>query len=189
MKLVNAGLALALVAGGVLAYVSLNDSSSVATATTRTAKVSTGTVTSSVSATGNVTSATTSTLSFGSSGKVTTVNVVAGETVKTGEVLATIDPTTARSNTASAQAQLASAQAQLTTTEQGEIAANRANFKLSESKAAMNTIRLCANTAPSRTAPAKRRYRGPRCRRRARPWRPGAPKCGPGAVSAPPATC
>jgi multidrug efflux pump subunit AcrA (membrane-fusion protein) len=52
-----------------------------------------GTIGDTVSTQGTLAAADTSDLSFASAGTVTAVNVVAGQTVKKGQVLATIDPT------------------------------------------------------------------------------------------------
>src|SRR5207247_2508856 len=56
-----------------------------------TARATTGTVVSSVSISGSVASSSVNELSFGGSGTVTAVNVVPGDKVTAGQVLATID--------------------------------------------------------------------------------------------------
>ncbi len=66
-----------------------------------------------VSAEGTVAAAQTDDLSFTSSGTVTAVNVKAGDAVKAGQVLATIDSASLQSAVTSAKASLASAQATL----------------------------------------------------------------------------
>ncbi len=66
-----------------------------------------------VSAEGTVAAAQTDDLSFSSAGTVTAVNVKAGDTVKAGQVLATIDSAALQSAVTSAEADLASAQAKL----------------------------------------------------------------------------
>jgi multidrug resistance efflux pump len=55
----------------------------------------------------------TSSLAFGSSGKVTKVNVTLGQQVKTGDVLAEIDPTDLQTALDAANANLATAQSKL----------------------------------------------------------------------------
>jgi multidrug efflux pump subunit AcrA (membrane-fusion protein) len=75
--------------------------------------VTRGPIGSAVSAEGTVAAAQTANLSFGGSGTVTAVNVKAGDTVTTGQVLATIDSAQLASAVSSAQASLATAQAKL----------------------------------------------------------------------------
>ena len=57
--------------------------------------VATGNVTKTISTSGTVSAEKTSNLNFSSSGKVTSVSVALGQQVKEGDVLATIDPTSA----------------------------------------------------------------------------------------------
>ena len=73
----------------------------------RTLTVSTGTITSTVSATGTVDPARESTLSFRSSGDVTTVSVGVGDTVSKGDVLARIDDAELEIDVEAARAELA----------------------------------------------------------------------------------
>ena len=101
--------------------------SSAGSSLSRTATVTVGIVQASVTASGNVSAAESSTLSFASSGTVTAVPVSLGQQVRTGEVLAKIDPTTAQTNLAAAQAALAAAEENLTTAEQGGTAAEKAS--------------------------------------------------------------
>jgi multidrug efflux pump subunit AcrA (membrane-fusion protein) len=79
----------------------------------RTVTVQRGDVQASVSASGNISSANSESVSFGASGTVTSIKVTTGQSVKKGQVLATIDPTTAETALQSAQAQLAAATATL----------------------------------------------------------------------------
>ena len=73
--------------------------SSAASATNgRTATVQRGTVQSSVSASGNVSAATSASENFDSSGTLTSVDVTVGDTVKAGQLLATIDPASAQAD-------------------------------------------------------------------------------------------
>ena len=69
----------------------------------------TGNISNSVSAQGTVVSNSDSNLTFGSSGKVTSVRVIIGQVVRTGQVLATIDDTAARQTVAQATGSLSSA--------------------------------------------------------------------------------
>ena len=94
--------------------------------------VSRGDMKTTVSGNGTVAAAETDALSFSSSGKVTAVNVKAGDTVKAGQVLATIDSSALQSSLTSAEANLASAQATLADAESAgsssqQIAADKAS--------------------------------------------------------------
>jgi HlyD family secretion protein len=100
--------AIALVASGVVACTTSN-----APPQPRTAVVQRTTITSGVSATGSLTSATTQNLGFVKGGQLTAVNVKVGDTVTPGEVLATVDPFSARQSLAQAQSQLDSQRAAL----------------------------------------------------------------------------
>jgi multidrug efflux pump subunit AcrA (membrane-fusion protein) len=93
----------------------------------QTVTVDTGDVRATVSASGNVEPATTVEASFaGEGGTVTHLYVTAGEKVRKGQLLASIDRTSARQSLGAAQAQLDSARASYTTTVQGRTAAERA---------------------------------------------------------------
>lgn len=85
----------------------------VASSTAQLVTVTRGPMSSTVSAEGTVAAATTDNLSFTGSGTVTAVDVQAGDTVKTGQVLATIDSSNLSATVASAQSALATAQAKL----------------------------------------------------------------------------
>src|SRR4051794_17007628 len=99
VSLLNAALAVLVVAGGVCGYASIHGGTGAAAASansvTRTVQVSTGTVTGTVSATGSVTSARTATANFVTSGTVTEVDVKVGDTVRQGQVLAKVDASAA----------------------------------------------------------------------------------------------
>jgi multidrug efflux pump subunit AcrA (membrane-fusion protein) len=83
------------------------------TTVARVVDVTTGTIADTVSADGTVAAATTDELSFTSAGTVTAVEVKAGDTVTTGEVLATIDPTALQAAMGEANANKAAADATL----------------------------------------------------------------------------
>ena len=131
--LINAGLALVLVAvaaGSVLAV----NASPTTTTTSPTATVTSGTVTKTVSASGNLSAKTTIGVDFsGSSGTVTEIDVKVGDTVTAGQVLAKVDDTSAKLSLASAKASLLAAKAQKSTTTQGltsqEKARNQAQIR------------------------------------------------------------
>ncbi|MBB4924378.1 biotin/lipoyl-binding protein [Kitasatospora kifunensis] len=126
--LVNSVLGVALLAGGALAYTTVNSTSSAAAGKplARTATVSKGTVLATVSGSGTLSSPTDAGENFVTGGKLTAVKVSVGDTVTQGEVLATVDTTAAQqaldaANGAltEAQAGLASAQANLTKAQAG----------------------------------------------------------------------
>jgi macrolide-specific efflux system membrane fusion protein len=113
---VNAVLALLLALGAFLSYrtVAVADTaSSTAGATSRAIPVTQGQVTSSVSASGSVQSASTAAANFGTAGTVTEIDVKVGDPVKTGQVLAKVNPTAAQEQLTAARANLTSAQQSL----------------------------------------------------------------------------
>ena len=81
----------ALIGAGAWFLTRPTDDSAAATTTERTVEATSGTMSRTVSATGTIDAAATDDLSFTSAGTVTAVNVAAGDTVTTGQVLATID--------------------------------------------------------------------------------------------------
>ncbi len=93
----------------------------------RTATVAVGTVQSSVSASGNVSAAQSASVDFGTSGTLTSVGVAVGDRVKAGQVLGTIDPTSAQTTLESASANLAQAESALATTQSGLTDAQKAS--------------------------------------------------------------
>ena len=92
-------------------------SSSAATTTTgfgtQVVDVTSGSMDQSVTSAGTVAVAQSQKASFSSSGTVTAVNVAAGQQVKAGDVLATIDSASLQSSVASAQSSVATAQAKV----------------------------------------------------------------------------
>jgi RND family efflux transporter MFP subunit len=79
--------------------------------------VTTGTIKKTVSATGTIEPAQQASLNFGVSGKVTAVDVVAGQVVTVGQVLASVAPTALKAQEAAAQAALTAAESKLSTDE------------------------------------------------------------------------
>jgi len=112
-RLVNVGLAAALVVTGAGIYTAIGSKAS-GTAKPTTVDVSSGTVLASVSASGTVVPAEQLSLTFLSSGVVLEVDVKVGDRVTAGQVLAKIDPTSAQQQLTLAQAQLTAAQTNLT---------------------------------------------------------------------------
>jgi multidrug efflux pump subunit AcrA (membrane-fusion protein) len=129
---------LALVAGlGTAAYLALHTTASVATATPRTSPVARGVVLSSVSASGTVQAATNLSVGFQASGRVTEIDVKAGQKVAKGQVLGKLDSTDATAAVQQANANLASAKANLAQAQSGETAQQKAAdaVSLAQSKA------------------------------------------------------
>ncbi|MDT7554299.1 MAG: HlyD family secretion protein [Pseudonocardiales bacterium] len=102
------GVAIALVASGVVACTASNTA-----AQPRTYVVQRTSVTSGVSATGSLTSVTEQNLGFLKGGQLTAVNVKVGDHVTAGQVLATTDPFSAQQELSQAQSQLRAQQALL----------------------------------------------------------------------------
>lgn len=87
------------------------------TVTTVTIPVTTGTIQSTVTSSGTIEPASSASLNFAVSGKVTAVDVKAGQTVTAGQVLATVDTTALTEEVNAAQAQLTSAEDRLSSDE------------------------------------------------------------------------
>ncbi len=116
--IVTAAVIVAAAAGlGIWLATSSSSASPLISSTTTVQKVSTGTITQSVSSSGTIEPAQQASLNFGQSGRVTAVDVSAGQTVTAGQALATIDSTSLAASLAQAQAALANDQAQLTADE------------------------------------------------------------------------
>ena len=125
--------------GGWLVLKPASASSSGAQSAPRTVAATEGTMDKTVSAQGTVASAQTDDLSFTSAGTVTAVNVVAGQKVTAGQVLATIDSAALQSNVSAAQSDLASAQATLADHESAgassaQLAADRSSVTSAEDR-------------------------------------------------------
>jgi multidrug efflux pump subunit AcrA (membrane-fusion protein) len=106
-RLLEWGLAILAVALVAIAITSLGSgSSSSSAATRRTTMVGKGVVQSTVSGNGTLEPAQKVELSFGASGEVTAIDVKSGEKVTKGQVLASVDSSSARASLASAEAQL-----------------------------------------------------------------------------------
>ncbi len=112
-------LALAAVAVAVLAVSQLGIPSSSAGTTTETVNAENGVVQTTVSGAGNVAAGTDDDVDFATSGTLKHVSVHEGERVTTGEVLATLDPTSAELTLEEANAQLTAAEDDLADAEDG----------------------------------------------------------------------
>ncbi len=112
-RVLDIGLAVAVIALGAAAYVATGPAASSATTVTRTTTVARGVVLSSVQASGNVQAGQAYSVGFQTGGQVRDIDVKVGDTVTNGQVLAHLDPTIADANLTSAQLGLSSAQAHL----------------------------------------------------------------------------
>ncbi|MEU8512740.1 biotin/lipoyl-binding protein [Kitasatospora sp. NPDC048722] len=119
--LVNSALGVALLAGAALAYTTVNSGPSAAAGQpkARTATVAKGTVLATVSGTGTLVSPTDAAQDFTTGGRLTAVKVAVGDTVKKGQVLATVDTTAAQQQVDAANAALTTANANLTKAQAG----------------------------------------------------------------------
>jgi multidrug efflux pump subunit AcrA (membrane-fusion protein) len=128
------GVVLVLVGGAIyFGYRSAHHTTATPTSLERIATVTTGTIRQTVATSGTLEPADTEDLSFAVSGKVTAVNVKAGQTVAAGAVLATIDSAALQSQVTQAQATVASNQAKLSSdttagATSAQLAADQANL-------------------------------------------------------------
>ncbi len=104
----------------IVAYTSVGRASETATASRRTATVAKGVVQSTVSGSGSLAASSELDLGFKTAGVVTHVYVKQGEHVRTGELLATLDPESAEVTLEQAKANLESAQASLAQEEEDD---------------------------------------------------------------------
>ena len=102
------------VVGGVGTWLLTRGGAGPAAAATTTAQATTSTMKQTVAASGTIDAANTADLDFAVSGTVTSVLVAAGDHVKAGQALATIDPTALDAARTAAQASLTAADEQLT---------------------------------------------------------------------------
>ena len=103
-----------LLIGGWLGWRTRNgDGTAAAQSADQVVTATTGTMARTITADGTVAVADSEDLSFSSAGEVTAVNVVAGQAVATGDVLATIDSADLESDVADAEAAVAEAEAKL----------------------------------------------------------------------------
>ncbi len=121
----------------------------------RTAVATLGTVTQSLALTGNLAPLGETDLSFGSSGRVTAVNVQPGQAVRAGQVLATLDTSSLQASLTQAQATLSSAQARLSLDQAGPTAQS-----LSQSQASVRTAQSQLQSAQTALADTEAINRG-----------------------------
>ncbi|MEO7070339.1 MAG: HlyD family efflux transporter periplasmic adaptor subunit [Nostocoides sp.] len=110
------GCAIAVMAAAAYVFFGAGDGSA-ATSSLRTATVARGNLDQTTTLTGNVARVGQLTVSFPSGGRVTTVKVAVGDTVKAGQVLATMDTADLTQSVTVAEADLVAAQAELTDAE------------------------------------------------------------------------
>ena len=109
---ITVAVAVVLVGGGLGAWFATRPSP-VAAATSQIETVGTGTIVQSVASTGTIEPASQANLSFSVAGRVTAVDVAAGQVVTSGQTLATLDPTALSAAVAQSEATLSSDQAKL----------------------------------------------------------------------------
>lgn len=142
------GVAIALVASGVVACTTSNTPTQ-----PRTAVVQRTSVTSGVSASGSLAALTEQNLGFVKGGQLTAVNVKVGDHVTAGEVLATTDPFAAQQALAQAQSQLNAQRALLTKITTSPVVGgnqdtlDQANKILSKTKAQADAVQEADQTA------------------------------------------
>ncbi|MBL6279090.1 efflux RND transporter periplasmic adaptor subunit [Micromonospora fiedleri] len=154
---VNAALALLLLGGGYWAWSSVTGDSAAQAEpgqAARTVVVSRGTVTATVTADGSIESATTASAGFVTAGTVTDIRVRVGQTVKKGQLLATVDPAAAertlklaRANLDAAENALDRARAAGGDTASAENAVTQAELAVDEAEAGVAGTRLTAPMA------------------------------------------
>ncbi|GAA4844100.1 efflux RND transporter periplasmic adaptor subunit [Luteimicrobium xylanilyticum] len=114
---------------------------------TQTATVGTSTFEKSVSATGTLTPTVDDDVSFGASGTVTSVKVAEGDTVKKGDVLATIDTLQLKADLLSAKADLATAKADLASAEDANDGTDAAEQQVDAKEAAVKVAQAAEDDA------------------------------------------
>ncbi len=109
------------VAIGIVTYFGVTSVFHKAATTTavRTATVSRGTVEQTETASGNISPAQDENVDFSTAGTVSSVNVTLGESVVAGQLLATLDPSTAQTALTTAEGQLSTAESNLSLAESG----------------------------------------------------------------------
>jgi macrolide-specific efflux system membrane fusion protein len=161
IRLTNVVLLLALGALAVAAYFAIHATPATTKATPRTSPVAKGVVLSSVSAAGTVQTATDLSVGFETSGRVTAVDVAAGQTVAKGQILGRLDQTDAKASVSQATATLASARANLAQAESGEsvqqkradaVAVEQSEASIAQAKSSVRTAQaqLRADDATTR---------------------------------------
>jgi HlyD family secretion protein len=138
-RVIGLGVIVALVAAGAFAlWFMVLRGGGPAESAVQTATVQRGSIVKTISTSATAASQSTANLSFGTSGKVTAVNVAVGQEVKQGDVLAEIDATTLQDAVTRAQVNLNSAQTKLNQLLEGATAAELASADQSVIQAQQN---------------------------------------------------
>ncbi len=133
-------------------YFGTRSSAPAAAATTTVATVTTGTIRQSVSATGSLAPAEQENLNFAVSGEVTSVKVSAGQTVKKGQTLATVESASLSATVAQAEAAVASDKAKVDADDDvsdTQLAADKAALTAAKNQLASAKAQLAAATMTS----------------------------------------
>ncbi len=128
--------------------------SGTAEARTVTATVATQTLQKSVSGTGTLTPTVNEDVAFAVSGKVTEVDVTAGQTVAAGDVLARVDPVSLNAQLLSAQADLAQAQATLADAKSASTGSSADKARIAADEAQVSVRQAAVVTAQAAVANA-----------------------------------
>jgi membrane fusion protein, macrolide-specific efflux system len=147
--IVSAGVIVVVAVGlGIWSATSGSSASPLITTTTTVQTISTGTITQTVASSGTIEPAEQASLNFGQSGRVTSVDVTAGQTVTAGQALAAIDDASLSASLAQVQAQLANDQAQLASDQ----ADGATSAQLASDQATIDSARSQVTTAQSNLA-------------------------------------
>jgi multidrug efflux pump subunit AcrA (membrane-fusion protein) len=140
LRIIIAVVALAIAAGGFLAYGSLFGDDGTGSAAYNTHKVSRATIRSSVTMSAAAESVDNAVLSFGIAGRVSSIDVGLGDEVKAGQTLATLESDALQNALASAEASLASTRIRLQQIQNGASAADiaGADQAVTAAQAALN---------------------------------------------------
>jgi multidrug efflux pump subunit AcrA (membrane-fusion protein) len=141
---------LLLVGAGIGTWLATRSGPASAAATSQIETVNLGTITQTVSATGTIAPANQANASFAVSGRVTAVDVTAGQQVAAGQTLATVDATPLWATYAQNQATLTSDQAKLASDQ----AAGATSAQIAADEAAVTSAQAQAGTAESALADA-----------------------------------
>ena len=152
-------LAVVVVAGGTGIWFATRSSAAgpSITTTNQIKSVTTGSITQTVSSTGTIEPASQANLSFAVSGRVTAVNVTAGQTVTVGQSLATIDPTALSASVAQAEATVSADESKLATDQANgssasQVAADQASVVSSQAQLSSAQASLAEATLTSTIA-------------------------------------
>ncbi|MFN2608294.1 MAG: biotin/lipoyl-binding protein, partial [Acidimicrobiales bacterium] len=137
---VPAAVALVLVGGGLWRWQHSSGASATNAVVERTIPVTSGILRQTVSASGTLKPADTKDLNFSVSGKVTAVNVTAGQKVSTGDLLATVDSAALQGTVAQASAAVDSASAKLSTDQTNAASAAQRSADAANVAAAQATL-------------------------------------------------